>query len=219
MMRARLADERGFSLVELLAALVVGAIVLFAAFALLDTGVRLQAKSVDSLDATDRGRIGIDQISQALASRICLGTQPSLVDARDDRVEFYASLAPESSAVRLVVQRRVLDVLPIGIRERVWTASPPEAPPSVPPATTTPATTSRIVVQGVKQTQTTPYFRYYANQGAPAEPTLQLSTPLSTLDRSRVARIEVAFTAQGKRADVGTDLSNEILNRSATCIA
>lgn len=217
-MRARLADERGFSLVELLAALVVGSIVIFAAFTLLDTGVRLQAKSVDSLDATDRGRVGIDQISQELASRICLGTQTSLVDARDDRVEFYASLAPESSTVRLVVQRRVLDVVPVGIRERVWTASPPQAPPNVPPAASTPETRSRIVVQGIKQTGTTPYFRYYANEGTPATPTLRLSTPLSTLDLSRVARIEVAFTAQGQRADVGTDFNNEILNRSATCI-
>jgi prepilin-type N-terminal cleavage/methylation domain-containing protein len=218
-MRARLADERGFSLVELLAALVVGAIVLFAAFALLDTGVRLQAKSVDSLDATDRGRVGIDQISQALASRICLGTQPSLVDARDDRVEFYASLAPESSTVRLVVQRRVLDVTPIGIRERVWTNSPPQAPPSVPPATTTAPTSTRVVAQAVKPTGSAPYFRYYANEGTPAAPTRLLTTPLSTLDLARVARIEVAFTAYGKRADVGTDLSNEILNRSSTCIA
>ena len=57
-MRARLADERGFTLVELLAALVVGSIVIFAGFGLLDTAVRLQAKSVDSLDATDRGRVG-----------------------------------------------------------------------------------------------------------------------------------------------------------------
>jgi len=217
-MRARLADERGFSLVELLAALVVGSIVLFAAFALLDVGVRLQAKSVDSLDATDRGRVGLDQITQALSSRICLGSQAGLVDARDDSVEFFASLAPESGAVRLVAQRRRLAVTPLGIREEVWTSSPPQAPPAVPPASTTPATSSRIVVQGVRQTGTTPIFRYYANEGTPARPTELLSTPLSATDLPRVALIGVAFTAQGKRADVGTALSSEILNRSPTCI-
>jgi prepilin-type N-terminal cleavage/methylation domain-containing protein len=217
-MRARLADERGFSLVELLAALVVGTIVLFAVFGLLDTAVRLQAKSVDSLDATDRGRVGIDQVAQALASRICLGSATSLVEARDDRVEFYASLAPESAAVRLIVQRRRLAVVGTGIREEVWTSTPPAAPPTLPPPNTTTPTATRMVVTAIRQTGTTPVFRYYANQGSPAAPTLQLSTPLSAIDLSRVAVIGVAFTAQGQRADVSTDYSTEIFNRSATCV-
>lgn len=217
-MRARLADERGFSLVELLAALVVGSIVIFAVFGLLDTAVRLQAKSVDSLDATDRGRMGIDQISQGLASRICLGSQTSLVDARDDRVEYYASLAPESGSVRLIVQRRRFTVTTLGIREDVWVSSPPAAPPAVPPANTTTPTLSRLVVTGVTQTQTTPVFRYYATNPATSLPDLRLSAPLSTADLSRVALIDVSFTAQGKRADVGTPFHNQILNRSSTCV-
>ena len=217
-MRARLSDEGGFSLVELLSALVIGSIVLFAVFGLLDTAVRLQAKSVDSLDATDRGRIGIDQIEQGLASRICLGAQPSLVDARDDRVEFYASLAPESGAVRLIVQRRRFTVAGTAIREDVWTSSPPAAPPAIPPANTTTPTLTRLVVQGIKRTATTPIFRYYANQGTPASPTLALTTPLAATDLSRVALIRVSFTAQGQRADVGTPYSNDILNRSTTCV-
>jgi prepilin-type N-terminal cleavage/methylation domain-containing protein len=217
-MRARLSDERGFSLVELLSALVVGSIVIFAGFALLDTVVRLQAKSVDGLDAIDRGRMGIDQISQGLASRICLGTQTSLVDARDDRVEFYASLAPESGSVRLVVQRRRFSVTALGIREDVWVSTPPAAPPAVPPANTTTPALSRLVVTGVRQTQTTPIFRYYATNPATSLPNLQLSAPLSTADLSRVAVVDVTFTAQGKRADVGTPFHNQILNRSSTCV-
>jgi prepilin-type N-terminal cleavage/methylation domain-containing protein len=217
-MRARLSDERGFSLVELLAALVVGSIVIFAGFALFDTAVRLQAKSVDGLEATDRGRIGIDQVAQGLASRICLGSQPSLVDARDDGVEFYASLAPESASVRLIAQRRRLTVTSLGIREDVWVSSPPAAPPSVPPANTTTPTSTRLVVTGIRRTGSTPIFRYYATNPASSEPTVLLATPLSVADLSRVALIDVSFTAQGKRADVGTDYSNQILNRSATCV-
>ena len=217
-MRARLADERGFSLVELLAALVVGSIVIFATFGLLDTAVRLQAKSVDNLDATDRGRIGIDQIAQGLASRICLGAQTSLVDARDDRVEFYASLAPESGAVRLIVQRRRLTVTSLGIREDVWVSSPPAAPPALPPANTTTPTASRLVVTGVRQTQSIPVFRYYATDPGTSHPSVLLTAPLSAADLSRVALIDVSFTAQGKRADVGTPFHEQVYNRSATCV-
>ncbi len=217
-MRARLSDERGFSLVELLAALLVGSIVIFAGFALFDTAVRLQAKSIDGLEATDRGRIGIDQVAQGLASRICLGSQPSFVDARDDRVEFYASLAPESSTVRLVAQRRRLTVTSLGIREDVWVSSPPAAPPSVPPANTTTPTSTRLVVTGIRRTGTTPIFRYYATDAVSSEPTVLLPTPLSVADLSRVALVDVSFTAQGRRSDIGTDYSNQILNRSSTCV-
>jgi prepilin-type N-terminal cleavage/methylation domain-containing protein len=218
-MRARLAAEDGFTLVELLAALVVGTIVLFAAFGLLDTAVRLQAKSVDGLDATDRGRVGIDQISQGFASRICLGDQPSLVAAGDSGVEFYASLAPESSAVRLVVQRRRLTVTGTGIREDVWSGSPPVAPPSLPPASTTAPTTTRMIVSGIRQIGSTPIFRYYANQGTPAQPTLLLATPLSAADLPRAVLIDVSFAAQGKRASVSTDYRNQIINASPTCVS
>jgi hypothetical protein len=219
MTRARLADERGFSLVELLAAMVVGIIVLLAVFGLLDTVVRLQAKSADGIDTTDRGRIGIDEVSQSLASRICLGSVPSLVDARDDRVEFYASLAPENGTVRLVVQRRRLTVTGTSMREDVWTSSPPVAPPNLPPASTTAPTRTRTIVSGIRTTGTTPVFRYYAMQGTPARPTQLLTTPLSAIDLSRVALIDVGFTAQGKRADVSTPYSNQILNQTPTCIA
>jgi hypothetical protein len=217
-MRSRLADESGFSLVELLAALMVGTIVMIAIFGLLDTGVRLQAKSVDSLDATDRGRVGIDQVSQALGSRICLGSTPSLVAGSDDGVEFYASLAPENSTVRLAVQRHRLTVSGGAIRQEIWSPDPPIAPPDVPPASSTTPTRTRTIVQDVAPIGTTPVFRYYATQGTPARPTELLATPLSTVDLSRVALIDVGFVAQGKRSDVGTEFTNQILNRSPTCI-
>jgi hypothetical protein len=216
--RHRLAAEDGLTLVELLASMLVGAIVIFAVFGLLDAAVRLQSKSVDTVDATNRGRLAIDQVSQSLASRICLGAQPSLVDARDDRVEFYASLAPESSAVRLVVQRRRLTVTGTTLREEIWTSSPPVAPPNLPPANTTAPTSTRVLLTGLTPTASTPVFRYYAYQGTPSRPTLLLSTPLSAIDVARVAVIDVGFTAKGTRPGVGTAFSNQVFNRSTTCV-
>jgi prepilin-type N-terminal cleavage/methylation domain-containing protein len=217
-MAARLSDDSGFTLVEMLAAMVVGVIVMFAIFGLLDTAVRLQAKSVDTVETTDRGRVGIDEISQGFASRLCIADQPSLVDARDDSVEFYASLAPESSAVRLTVQRRRLTVAGTDIREEVWTSSPPSGPPNLPPATTTAPSRTRMIVQGVHPVGTTPIFRFYAKDGVTGQPTVLLATPLSATDLRRAALIDVGFTTQGKRSDVSTVYTNQILTRSATCI-
>jgi hypothetical protein len=218
MMRARAGAEDGFTLVELLAALVVGMITLFAILGLLDHAVQLQAKSVDRVETTDRGRLAIDLISQGFGSRICLGNEPSLVDAGDDHVEFYASLAPENSAVRLTVQRRRLDVSGTSIRERVWTSSPPAGPPNLPPANTTTPSRTRELVAGVRKTAATPIFRYYAKDATTGLPTTLLATPLSAADLRRAVLIDVTFTAQGARADVSTDYTNQILTRSSTCV-
>ncbi|MDX6681450.1 MAG: hypothetical protein QOG94_1489 [Solirubrobacteraceae bacterium] len=218
MTRARLADESGFTLVELLAAMIVGMIVMFAIFGLLDTAVRLQAKSVDALETTDRGRVAIDQISQGFASRICVGEVPSLVDAAADHVEFYASLAPESSAVRLVVQRRRVAFSGTSIREDVWTSSPPLAAPNLPPANTTPPARTRELVGGVHASGTTPIFRFYARDGTTGEPSVLLATPLSASDRSRAVLVDVSFTAQGKRSDISTDYNNRILDAGSACV-
>ncbi|HEV7808265.1 MAG TPA: prepilin-type N-terminal cleavage/methylation domain-containing protein [Solirubrobacteraceae bacterium] len=218
MTRARLGDDSGFTLVELLAAMIVGMIVMFAIFGLLDTAVRLQAKSVDGLETTDRGRLGIDQISQGFASRICVGDVSSLVEAADDHVEFYASLAPESSAVRLIVQRRRVALSGTSIREDVWTSSPPLAAPNLPPANTTPPARTRVIVAGVHATGSTPIFRFYARNGVTTLPTVPLPTPLSSSDLRRAVLVDVTFTAQGKRGDISTDYNNQVLDRSSACI-
>ncbi|MEY2514505.1 MAG: hypothetical protein QOJ89_1863 [bacterium] len=217
-MRTRVGNEDGFTLVELLAALVVGMIVLFAVFGLLDTAVRLQARTVDGIETTDRGRVAIDRISQGLGSRICLGNEPSLVEGDDDHVEYYASLAPESSVVRLIVQRREVAVVGTSIREQVWTSNPPLGPPNLPPASSTTPVSNREIVAGVHKTGSTPVFRYYARDGAGGEPTVLLPTPLSAVDLRRAELVEVTFTAQGKRGDVSTAYTNRILTRSTTCV-
>ena len=217
-MRARLSDESGFTLVELLAAIVVGMVVMFAVFALLDTAVSLQARTVDRIDTTDRGRLAIDRLSQGFASRICVADEPSLVEADDTHTEFYASLAPESSAVRLTVQRRRVAVVGTTIREDVWTSDPPLGPPNLPPANTTTPARTRDVARGISQTATTPIFRYYAKDETSGLPTVLLATPLSAADLRRAVLIDVSFTSEGKRDDVSTDYSNQILTRSATCV-
>ena len=217
MTRARLREENGFTLVELLAAMVVGSVVLFAVLGLLDRVVRIQARTVDQIETTDRGRVAIDRISQQLGSRICLG-RPSLVAADGNSVEFYASLAPETAGVQLVAQRRRLTFSGAAIGEEMWTSNPPQAAPNVPPAATTTPTISRQLVAGVGQLGTTPVFRYYANEGDPARPTQLLATPLSAGDLRRAVLVDVTFTARGRRGDVATQYGNQILTRSATCV-
>jgi hypothetical protein len=75
-----------------------------------------------------------------------------------------------------------------------------------------------MIVQGVHPVGTTPIFRFYAKDGVTGQPTVLLATPLSATDLRRAALIVVGFTTQGKRSDVSTVYTNQILTRSATCI-
>jgi hypothetical protein len=229
-MSARLADEGGFTIAELMATIVVSMIVLFALFGLVDNATRRQSVATDRIDANDRGRSAMDTISSQLRSRVCIGgAQGSLVSASADQIEFFASLGltveKETESQRLVLQRRRLtfdpppDIgasTPVGgslrydVREEVWVGT--AAAPALPPGPPTGATRTRTLLTNVSLTQSVPFFRYYAQGGETALP-----VPLSAADLTKVARIDIAFSAHGRVASVDTPLENEILDRSPGC--
>jgi hypothetical protein len=224
-MSARLADEGGFTLVELLATLVVSMIVLFALFGLVDNAARRQAIATDRIDANDRGRSAMDTISAQLRSRVCVSAaQGSLVAASNNQIEFFASLGltAEGGGVsqRLVLQRRRLTYDPAtsDVLEEVWVGA--AAAPALPPAASTTPTRSRQLLTNVGLVGTTPFFRYYAMTAAtPPLPDLLLApAPLLTAtDLPRVAQIRVSFAARGRVAVVNTPLQSQILDRSPAC--
>jgi type II secretory pathway pseudopilin PulG len=218
-MSARLADEGGFTLVELLATIVVSMIVLFALFGLVDNATRRQSVATDRIEANDRGRHAMDAISSQLRSRVCIsGAQGSLVSASATQIEFFASLGLTTESTtdsqRLVLERRRLTYRPAplnDIREEVWVGTAPA--PALPPASTTEATRTRTLLTNVTLTDSVPFLRYFAKAGAPALP----APPLSAADLTRVARINIGFSAEGRVSGVETPLQNEILDRSPGC--
>ena len=224
LMTARLADERGFTLVELLVAMVVGMVVIFGALAIMDGTWRVQARTQDNVDATDRGRVAMDRITQQLDSRVCLNSatpplaaQGSLVTATDSQIEFYASVTSDT-APRLVVERRRMTYRPgtSDILLESWTGTAP--PPATPPANTTTPTRRVVVAGGVAPVAGTPIFRYYAPEGTPALPTLLRTGPVGALaDRNSVTLVKVSFAAVGRRPGTSVELHNDSLTRSPTC--
>jgi prepilin-type N-terminal cleavage/methylation domain-containing protein len=222
-MSARLADESGFTLVELLATLVISTIVLFALFSLVDSATRKQSVAVDRIESNDRARVAMDMIGTQLRSRVCIsGAQGSLVSASASQIEFFASfgLTAESAtqSQRLVLQRRRLTYRPApnnDVVEESWVGASPA--PALPPATTTTPTRTRTLLGNVALDGATPFFRYWALAGSPPQPTLPLAAPLSAADLTKVARIDVSFAAGGKVAGVSTPLQTQILDRSPGC--
>ncbi len=218
-MSARLADERGFTLAELMATIVISMIVLFALFGLVDNAMRRQSVATDRIEANDRGRSAMDTISSQLRSRVCIGgEQGSLVSASANQIEFFGSLGltveKTTESQRLVLQRRRLTYRPApynDVVEEAWVGT--AAAPALPPGPPTETTRTRTLLTNVSLTDEVPFFRYFAKAGEPALP----APPLPVADLTKVAEIDVSFSAGGRVAGVDTPLQNEILDRSPGC--
>jgi prepilin-type N-terminal cleavage/methylation domain-containing protein len=212
---ARLAAEDGFTLVELLVAMIVGLVVIFAAFAVMDGSWRVSAKTTDHIETTNRGRLAMDKIIQQLGSRTCLQSetpaQGALVTATDNVIEYYASVT-QDAAPRLVVERRRLTYRSAtqDILLQAWTGTAP--PPSAPPAAPTGPNVSRVIAEGIAPAGSTPIFRYYVEQGTPA-----LVPPMSLDVANTVQLVKVNFVAVGGKPAITTEFQNDSLTRSPIC--
>jgi prepilin-type N-terminal cleavage/methylation domain-containing protein len=88
----RLQAEDGFSLIELLAAMVIGSIVLTALMTVFVGGVTGSSRVQDRVDAASRGRLAMDRVTSLLDSQVCVVTKST--DGLQD-----LSLAPIVPAV------------------------------------------------------------------------------------------------------------------------
>ena len=212
--RARLADEAGFTIVELLTAMVVGLAVLGAAFALVGRASSLQARTQDRVDAHQRGRAALEAMVTELRSGTCAltadGTSyPPIISGDGTSVAFYASTAGPNA----LPQRRELtyDASAHRIWEDVYQLQSPSTDTSgrrgqvvLSPL---PARQShRLVLDNVYQRDTgTPIFTYWSyglKQLTPPpddtyEATNQLAqvpVPITTAeDAQRVVQVRMAI--------------------------
>lgn len=79
-LRDRLRDEAGFTLAELLVAMSIGLVIVFAAFGLIDLATRVTSQVTDRVDATTVGRAAMEDVIQELNSG-CLASDISPVQA------------------------------------------------------------------------------------------------------------------------------------------
>jgi prepilin-type N-terminal cleavage/methylation domain-containing protein len=190
--------ERGFTLIELLIAVSVGSVVMLATFSILDSSVVLTGKTQKRVDATQRGRLAMENITARLRSQVCLDrTTPAIVGtglsapASDQyRVNFWmfnriGTFAP---------QRHVIawDTNTNSITDTAFNQAGTQV-------------SSRTLLSKVRPPNpaNTPVFRYYAYPatGGTTPSRGPLTTPLSPADAAAVALIKIDFTVQ---PDVGS---------------
>jgi len=106
MTRLDLRSETGFTLIELMVALVIGMVVSTATLAIVITSVHLSANYNDRVDATQQGRTAMLKIVQALnSSCVSSAVAPILSSSDSNNIVFYSLLgdAPGLNPNKVVV--------------------------------------------------------------------------------------------------------------------
>jgi hypothetical protein len=221
---SRLRNQDGFTVMEMLMAVTVGFVVLAATLGLLESSVRFNVGLMSKTDAMQRGRLGMDKLTQELRSQVCLDyDNPAvLAGATDNDISFYGDYSAEGT--RPVKRRVVFDPAKGTVTSYAY-----EAPASVPlplKKTSFPAspTNTQLVLEAVENrvddaNQIVPFFNYFANHkdnDGVYRASEKLGTPLTEANAKRVARIEISFLARptGAKDDKqAVNLTDQIMAR------
>jgi prepilin-type N-terminal cleavage/methylation domain-containing protein len=220
----RLREERGMTLMEVLAAMTVGLVVLGAIFGLMESSLRMNSSVMAKTDAMQRGRLAMDQVTQQLRSQVCLDyDNPAVVEGDANSVTFYADFGDSGGTEAPVKQRLEYDQATGRIRTLTYTSS--ANPATAGSYTETPSAANLVLEDAALEQQgeaTVPFLAYYAYEqvGDPPRPTptMRLQPPLDDAEAARVARIDVTFVSHptGARDNRGAvHLTDQVSMRHA----
>jgi len=226
--RLRAGDERGFTLVELLVAMLVGMVLLVAAFDLLDASTRQRLRIEQRAEAVQRGRLALEQVTQVLRSQTCLGpSRPAMLSVGPSSATFYASLTTPTASGLLPMEKRSLTFAPAtpgGTRGdvvmRTYRPTGGTYPDYTWPADDQPDDV-RTVARDVSLVPGTPFLRFYEYSSANAPQVVEIPTQsgsVSELDLSQIVRVDVAFDAlpaDAAPAQLKTRFTGEVYARTA----
>jgi Tfp pilus assembly protein PilW len=196
MTRAR--DQHGQTLVELVIGMMLGVIVLLAAYTVLDAATPLAAKTQDRVDAYQRGRLALDVMASELRSQVCLpGAIPAIIptSSTDTEIWFYSNTGNDSEAP----QRRRIYLTGNALKEDLWKGTFDLATGAV----TFPvnATSTRTLVSPVVAVSGTPIFSYWGfDANLPASVNQPISVPVSATNAQKVVQVDISFVSRPTNA-------------------
>lgn len=222
--RRRLASEAGFTLVEMLTAMVIGTVVVFAAFTFMERSFTASTDVADRVDAAQRGRVAMDAITRQLRSQVCVAAKLPLQAATATSATFTTDLTdgtppkPTDSPPRYGPEWRTLTFAPgaggytVTEQDYAMTAGPPLAT-TVTWASTPKRTTTLLT--GAAQSGATPFLQYFGFDNSKTPPQFkEFTSPLSAADLSNVTQIRVTFVVRPahtqSNANRGATLTDQI---------
>ncbi len=210
-------EQRGFTLIELLVGVTVGLLVLGAGLAVLDRSWGASSEISDRAAGLAAARTAMAEATRVLRSQVCLGSNPPLIYADQNRVRFYVDLSDGTSRNQVQIRELAYDPTTRKLTESVWLPTGGTYPNLTYPAS--PNRSNLLLDNAYPVDASTPIFRYYAWDTTNGGASVLLPAPLSASDRARTIRIVVAFEARPSNrpsaAKRASDVQNEVFVRSA----
>jgi len=206
-----LRDERGFTLIEVLVAMVLGLIVSFAAFTMLEFTTRDVSHITDRVHVDQTGRVALEQIMLQLHSA-CVAPNANSIEPKSTatKLRFVSETSPlnaykePTSELATVRLHEIIYTKEIGTTQGTFTENSWPSYGTAPGykfhnETETPQ--KRLLLKGVKETGTTPvfqYFRYYktGDPGAKLGQLYPTSVPPENneIEAEKIAKVTISFT-------------------------
>jgi prepilin-type N-terminal cleavage/methylation domain-containing protein len=228
----RLRGERGFTLMELLVAMVAGTIVSGAMAAIVIVSVHFNSNLTDRVDANQEGRIAMEKIVQALNSSCVASDVPpiyasgettSLATPSDATHIFFVSSLSDAALIAPNLYEVALTGGQLVMYTYLNTGGSAPSPTNPTPWTfASSPTSSFVLLQHVAQTGTTPVFQYF---GYPTGSTIGAGT-ISVNENTgngtltsgaAVSEVVISFSALPSDNNTATfratDLSNTVVLR------
>ena len=209
MTRPDVTAEDGFTLVELLVASLIGMIVLFSGFALVEYAMKGQRTVENRLDSTDYARRVMEQLTRQLRAQVCLGKGVApVLEATSTKVTFYASVGPEpaTASARQRVQKRTLEYVPTGDGRGKIVETVVDGDDTPPPNTKfIAAPRTRTIGGNIALIDGTPLFTYFKYDPNDSPAVQQLSPPISAENRQIIVQIKTAFDVYPTQTDAAED--------------
>ncbi len=215
MTRVAVRSESGFTLIELMVALVVGLIVATATMAIVITSVHLSSNYNDRVDANQQGRVAMLKVIQALNSSCVASAVAPILPASDSNDAWFYSLLgdgptqnPSEVEVSLTGGSLVMKTYPYASGT---------APNWVFSGT---ASSTFTLLQYAQAMPSTPVFQYFGYSGGALSTTAYSVSPNLGSNAATTAEVEINFianpsdnwTAQNRTAS----LSDTVVLRLAT---
>jgi prepilin-type N-terminal cleavage/methylation domain-containing protein len=197
----------GFTLIEMLVAILAGLVVTFATFAILEISLHQSSRVIDRISANQRGRIVMEKIvSELHSSCVAVSTVPIVKGSEGKSLQMISQTGSQVSFAS--VAKHKISLSGTTLTDATYNSSGGVAPnwtfPSSP-------TSSQTLLTGVTQTGATPIFRYFKYESG-ALSTTELTPPLTETQAKSTAAVTIGFSVAPESANTGKGRSVEFSN-------
>lgn len=198
-------EDDGFSLMELMAAMAIGGIVLTGVLTVFTTGMQSTSRILDRVDSSQRARSAMDRMTTLLNSQVCLispdedlgqaATPPIVAGSSNNSITFYADLDGDATTPA----KYTLTYDPAAKTLTQYTYQGTGVMGSNLAFPTSPTSTRRLA-ENVQSQGGDPIFSYYGftSTGTVDDDAAGLSTPISTADSFKVVRVNIKLQANSE---------------------